>query len=399
MRDSAVVRCSGAELLWYPPGHGGGPLPLQDAVQRAQLQQLLRSGKAPVIFAVPGTEVRLQQLRFSAKQKRHVAKSLPYTMEEEFASDIDELHFSSLPLREDKFAVAATEHARVAHWLALLEDFPGIKQWVPEPLLLPWREGELTLVVEAGLVVARFGEYDGFAVETELFPAMLAALDLAGLNALIIYGHDQAADSGLAPAELRDKLQWRQGGFGSALLLSREAPRALNLLQGRYGPKLPLDRWWRQWRWPAAALSTAFLLQVVAAYADYRQLDAENLRLRQDIETVYRLAVPEGAVADPERQLRNKLGQLRGSGQETGLLGLIEQVGQAVQAQPNTRIRSLTFSGARGDLRLNLLAPDFKVVEQLRSKLNQDGLQTTVESSNAEGSRVRARMKIQAGPL
>ena len=372
-------------------------MPLQDAVQQAQLQQLLRAGRAPVIFAVPGIEVRLLQLRFSAKQKRHVAKSLPYTLEEEFASDIDELHFASLPLHKDILAVASTEHARVAHWQELLKDFPGIKQWIPEPLLLPWREGELTLVVEAGQAVARFGECDGFAVETELLPSMLAALDLTGLNALIIYGLDQAADSTLAPAALRDKLQWRQGGFSAALLLSREAARSLNLLQGRYGPKLPLGRWWRQWRWPAAALSTAFLLQVLAAYVDYRQLDAENLRLRQDIETAYRLAVPEGALADPERQLQNKLGQIRGSGQGPGLVGLIEQVGQVVQAHPNTRIRSLNFSGASGDLRLNLLAPDFKVVEQLRSKLNQDGLRATVESSNAEGSTVRARMKIQAG--
>ena len=396
MRDSAVLRWMGGELLCYPPGRGDAPFSLEDAAQRTRLQELLRAGPSQVIFAVPGTSVRLQQLHFQTRRKRHLARSLPFALEEEFASEIDALHIAWTPMAGDEVAVAAVEHAHMAQWQQLLRELPGIRQWIPEPLLLPWRAGELTLVIEAGQALARFGEADGFAVETELLADMLAALDSAAVDTVVLYGADQQADVGLVPAALRDRLQWRHGGFGAALLLSGEASPRLNLLQGRYAPSVPLRRWWRQWRWPVAALGTAFALQLLATYVDYRQLTVENLRLRQQTEAAYRLALPEGVLVDPERQLRRSIGEIQGVERRVVLVALLEQVGRILQAQPNARISSLNFNGRSGELRLNLQVPDFEMVENVRAGLNRLGLQATVENSSARAGGVRARLNIRA---
>ncbi len=395
MRDSAVLRWMGGELLCYPPGRGDAPFSLEDAAQRTRLQELLRAGPSQVIFAVPGTSVRLQQLHFQTRRKRHLARSLPFALEEEFASEIDALHIARTPMAGNEVAVAAVEHAHMAQWQQLLRELPGIRQWIPEPLLLPWRAGELTLVIEAGQALARFGEADGFAVETELLADMLAALDSAAVDTVVLYGADQQADVGLVPAALRDRLQWRHGGFGAALLLSGEASR-LNLLQGRYAPSVPLRRWWRQWRWPVAALGTAFALQLLATYVDYRQLTVENLRLRQQTEAAYRLALPAGVLVDPERQLRRSIGEIQGVERRVVLVALLEQVGRILQAQPNARISSLNFNGRSGELRLNLQVPDFEMVENVRAGLNRLGLQATVENSSARAGGVRARLNIRA---
>ena len=77
-----------------------------------------------------------------------------------------------------------------------------------------------------------------------------------------MYGRDQAADTALLPAALHDKVQWRNGNLYAALLLSESSGLNLNLLQGDFAPRLPLARWWRQWRAVAALFAAAFVLQL-----------------------------------------------------------------------------------------------------------------------------------------
>ncbi len=396
MRDSAVIRIVGDQLCWYPPGRGDEPRDLSHAEQQAQLLDILQARRSPVIFAVPGTAVRLQEVSYSANEKRHIARSLPYLLEEEYASDIEALHIASTPLAPETLAVAGSEHQSLQHWQQLLADYPGIQQWVPEPLLLPWRQGEITLVIESGLAVMRQGPCVGLSIETSLLPAVLADSDITQTNTVVMYGYDQDADMALLPEAWREKVQWRNGGFSAALLLTAEERAPLNLLQGEYGPKLPLERWWTLWRWPMAALAAAFAVQMVLTFADYKSLQGDNLRLRQALEASYREAVPKGAIADPERQLSRKLRDLRGGDASVPFMAMLESVGQVIQAQPGARISNINFSGRTGDLRLNLVVPDFRAVEKIREQINSGNYSASVESSNAQGEEVRARMKVTA---
>ena len=59
----------------------------------------------------------------------------------------------------------------------------------------------------------------------------------------------------------------------------------------------------------------------------------------------------------------------------------------------------LAHSGLKGndkadEMRMNLVAADFEAVEELRSKINAAGLEAIMESSNAQGDKVRARLRI-----
>ena len=45
-------------------------------------------------------------------------------------------------------------------------------------------------------------------------------------------------------------------------------------------------------------------------------------------------------------------------------------------------------------MRMNIVAKDFEGVEQLRSRINEAGLQAIMESSNAQGDKVRARLRV-----
>ena len=394
MRESAVIRLLDDQLVWYPPGAGGDPRSLAETTEQEQLLSLANARRAAILFAVPGADVTLRDVEYTAAEKRHIGKSLPFMLEEEFAGEIEDIHFASRPLGKLEIGVASCTHDAMRRWQELLAELPPATQWVPEPLLLPWQPGELCIVIEQANVVVRSGRNEGFSAERELAAAMLASLPAGEVDRVIAYGADQAADSDLLPDWMRDILQWRNGGFAAALMLAEEERQPLNLRQAEYGANLPVGLWWKQWRLVAGLFGAAFLLQVGATYASYASLEAENMELRRAIEETYREVVPRGAVTQPEKQLERQVSQLRGGVQSMSFVGMMDRIGRVVIAQPGAQLASMNFNEKLGDVRLNIVVPDFDSVEAIRAGLSAAGLEAVTENSNSQGDRVRARLKV-----
>jgi general secretion pathway protein L len=352
-----------------------------------------------VVFAAPGEDVRLQRLTISPEEKKHLTKSLPYMLEEQLAGDVEQLHFASTILEELDYAVAICTASKMRQWQTLLAGFDGVGLWTSETLLLPWREGEWCLLFEADKVVLRTGACEGISAERDLLPVLLTAalVDAEPPKALVVYGSEQAAELTEIPESLRSLVQWRKGNFCSALLLADSVNVKPNLLQGEFSIRLPLSRWWQQWRLVAAVLLAAFGLQLLATWVDYRQLKQENESLQTALMASYREAYPKGNAPDPEVQLRRQLASLQGSAQSSGFVSLMAKVGSVIAGREGTSIASINYSDRGGELRMNIVAADYTAVEQIREGINKTGLKAVMESSSAQGDRVRARIRV-GGP-
>ncbi len=396
MRNTAIIRLVEGRLAWYPPGAGVEPQWLDDDSVRETVRATLAQRRIAVCFAAPGADTRLLALPVAPEEKKHLVQSLPYALEDQVAVDVDSLHFASCPLQSELYAVAVVARARMEAWQALLADYPGVALWVPEPLLLPWQAGEWCLVVEGTSAVLRVGQCAGFTIETSLVHALAqsAMAESGPPDAVIVYGVDQAADTRLLPETLHAAVQWRRGNLCAALLLSEAPSVNLNLLQGDFAPRLPLRAWWQQWRAVAAVLACAFALQLGAEFAEYRNLAAQNTALRTAVEESYRRAFPQGNYVDAEKQLRRQLDALGGSGQASGFVGLLDRVGGAIAGMPGTSIASINYNDKGDEMRLNIIAANFEDVEQLRAKIHEAGLEATMESSNMQGTRVSARLRV-----
>lgn len=398
MHSRAVIRIVQGRLAWYPPSASGEPEWLDNDAARDSLRAALTQQRTAPCFAAPGADVRLLRVPFSAEEKKHIGKSLPFMLEEQVTEEIEHLHFASVALDKLELAAAVCSQERMLAWQEQLAEFPGIRQWLPEPLLLPWHEGEWCIVLEGDDAIVRFDQCGGFSVERELLPMMLAglAVEQPQPQAVIFYGEQQAEDLAMLPQDLQPKVQWRRGNLYSALMLGEEPHPQLNLLQGEFTTRLPVARWWREWRAVAAVFAIAFGLQLVASYIDYMSLKRDNLALRGAVEASYRKAYPRGAMVEAETQLQRQLAQLRGSGQASGFVHLVEQVGAVVAANPGTSLATINynFSERGGEMRLNIVAADFQAVERVRSGINQAGLQAIMESSSAQGDKVRARLRV-----
>ena len=399
MQDCAVIRLKEGRLAWYPPGAGAVPHYLDDEVVREQLRATVNQPGSTVYFAAPGVDVRLCQFDISQEEKKHLDKSLPFMLEEELIGDVEDLHFAWAIHDKLKLTVAICCRSKMQQWQKMLESLPGINCWITEPMLLPWQPGEWCVVVEPELVVVRTGSFEGFSIERELAVSMLgAANDSAELpGTVIVYGQDQEKDTALFPDELRDRIQWRRGDLASALLLNPSPMQAPNLLQGSFSLRLPLARWAKQWRAVAAVVGLAFCVQLAATYAEFVSLERKNTELRLAVELSYRKAYPRGAMVDAEKQLSRQLGALRGSSQASGFVSLINRVGEVIANSPGTGIASINYNDKGDEVRMNITARNFEAVDNIRTAMNSAGLSATMESSNAQGDQVRARMRVGAG--
>jgi general secretion pathway protein L len=214
---------------------------------------------------------------------------------------------------------------------------------------------------------------------------------------IVIYGQDENADRALLPMTAEAAIEWRRGGLAAAMLLGDQQTPVLDLRQGGYALQLPYGRWWRQWQSMAALMLVALSVYLLAGWLDYRRLERENIALRQEIQAVYRGVNPRGAVVDAPKQLSRQLAALRGGGSGASFTALLAPVGEAIAERPDTVLASLNYSQRSAELRINLLAPSFAEVEELRAGLVSRGYDATLENSSRSGSSVRARMRIGAG--
>ena len=395
MNEQRTVLCLRADALsWFAPGAAQA-----EPVSAAELRARLAARREHrVILAVPGADTRLLELPVAREERRHLDTSLPFMLEESLSEDIETLHFARQSLEAGRYAVAVSAQNAMQRWRAALGDLWDKLPWVPEPLLLPWDRGAWTLVCAADNALLRYGRAVGTRLEYPLLgPLLEGLLERETPARVLVYGDDETRDRARLPAALRERCEWRQGGLGAALRRADDSAPLLDLRQGAYAPRLPYARWWRQTRALAALLLAALLLHALALWMDLRRLQRQDVALRGEIQALYREVNPRGAVVDAERQLRRQVAALRGGEVGTSFSALLAPLGEAVAAGSGVLLASLNYSQRSGELRLNLLAPDFAAVETLRQRLVEAGLEASLETSSRSGERVRARLRVGAG--
>ncbi len=343
-----------------------------------------------VVVGLPSDDVRSTLLKVSPEERKHLSKSLPYMMEEQVAEDVEELHFVASALGEEQFLVAFTRQDKMADWVEQLSFNDSLKVFGPEALCLPLEGDECCAVVDGDEVVLRWSDAHGARVDLSLLSTVLDSLAEIP-SSLVIYGTDREQVVSQLTDDQAALVDWRQGGWGALLLLTKSAPQ-VNLRQGSFAPPLPLVKWWGVWKAVAIAASVALSLQFVSDVSQFQTLKQQNLELRSAIQDSYRKANPRGAVVDAEKQLDRQIAEFAGEESVTAFTPKLVDVVTATMAESG-RVTSINYTS--GQLRLNLTAQDFASVEQIRQALERAGLKATLETSSARGDEVRARLRIE----
>ncbi len=380
-------------------GLGGAPATVY--VREAPLREVVAqaAGRKLIVF-VPGAEVRLTQVKVPARQPAKVLQAAPFVLEDQFAEDVETLHFALGPRQPDgSFPVAVASHAHMREWLEPFAERNALPDaLIPETLALPWEnDGPWTVLPEPDHLTARTGAFSGFSCTPQDFELFLQLAEngtahplrvLAALDAQVDYTALQR------PLELlpgfRDPLE--------AMVRHLRMPQAINLLQSGYSQRESLDRLWRPWRFAAILFAAAFFLGILVnsiealrfKHAAAAQRQANELRFNQLFPGLRVTAVALGTQVEQETQILS-----HGNG-EGGPLPLLQQAADSLVATPGLTLNNAEYR--EGALFLDLTGTDLQLLEKLRGWYAEHPCANLdVQSADSGESGAKVRLKITAG--
>ena len=346
-----------------------------------------------------------------------LVRALPYALEDQFAEDVELLHFAAGPANDDgQRAVAVISKADLERCLAQLAEAGIVPAaiYTTHDSLTPLAGFTQLLVSDGGVVLsAADGQLAGLAGvgPDDVLAAWLAtqtrADDAAEPVHLRVYcdeaAHERYADDWQrmrdAAGDLDIKLISGWLPFAARAIASGYG---INLLQGAYSAKSDALASFRPWLTAAALLLAVVLLGLVNRVVDYRDLSREAAALDAEIAALLaRTQRGGGNVSNPEAQLAALLNrQQRGNGGDASAPGVdasflptLVVFADAARANQVTDIDAIAYRNGIFDVRLT--TPDATTLEALTRQVSgAGGLTARIQRTEQQDNAVKSFVQI-----
>lgn len=353
------------------------------------------AGARHVIVLVPSEQVVLLETDAVSARRAQLAKAVPFALEDQLASPVEELHFAlSEQVAGARLGVAVLARTVLQGWICTLEQL-GIRAdaIVPDFLAVPVPRDAAAVFIEPDRTLLRWGPAHACVCETAALGQWLAVIAPAAVQ---VHDFRQAPrlDLPVEVARYHERQSDPLALLGQAL--AREP--SINLLQGEFTPNhrhAPARTLWRRAALLAAAVA---VLALAYAGADYLRLKRESDRLELAQHAALRASLPEFAdvAGDPRQLMQSALTRMRGGGATGGLLPLLGSVGPVLSATTRVSLKSMEYRNAT--LELGLRAPDVPTLDLVREQLaNLGGLKAEVTAAATSDKGVDGRLRISGG--
>jgi len=354
---------------------------------------------AELVLILPAEQVLLLSVQLPGKNVTRLKQALPYALEDQLISDIDEQFFVMGPkLDEKRYAVAVINKAYLENILDSLKQI-GIypNKVLPESLLLPLHEGEITAVEDGERIIVRTGRYSGFACDATNLDVMLSNVTNETnekINKIVFYGTinnlpDKFEDIQCEQHDLPHKLM---------SLLYHDSVAGIDLLPGHYIHREKMDKKLKQWL-PAAAMVLIWAaVQLSIQVFDYARLKKQDIVLQQSLEKIYRQTFPDARkIVNVEAQMRQRLDDLRKrrGKSESGFTEMLVRSAPVLQRTPGLKLHALRYNDGRMDLELEVR--DLNSLEQLKENLIKTGnWQVEIQSASSVENKVQGKLQLRS---
>ncbi|MFO7592808.1 MAG: type II secretion system protein GspL [Pseudomonadota bacterium] len=358
----------------------------------------VNSGAHAVVLA-PAEALLTLSASLPQMQNQRLRQALPYALEEQFAGDVEHIHFAHGPRREDNTVpVVAVEHALMQQWLALCEEAQIKPQAIyHEALSLPWREGEWTLLLEPDGGLLRTGRESGYALAAEQWSELLTLAweqrDAGMVHSLRVYDArgDEAAES--LPELSGATIEREACEHPLRLLHEGCADNPVDLMQGPYSRREKMSRLWAPWRTTAVLLGIWVGVHLITAVYDFVKLSTQDETLYQQTEQLFRTTFPEVKnVTNPRVQMERRLAALREGGTVNTFTTLLGGVGNALTDNSGVSLQRLRYR--QGSLELELELESLPILDRFKAALERQNVTVEVRNASARGEKVEASIVV-----
>ena len=386
-------RCNDQGRWLAPAAHG----------DLSQLQAALTDSGREICLLLPGTMVVTKRMQFSAKERKHLQRLIPYELEDEVTAEIDDLHFAFGNVANDEVDVAYVDRELLLNLFAAL-GIAGIEimHCLPEPLLLPRLENGWALRLGERLDV-RHDAQRGFAVDSALAMPAITALcrqqPLPEHVLLIAADHAELQQlRDLFSAASNDQLFAEQIDVHMAdewdsLNLAQGVN--LDLRQGEFARRLPFDKWAREWRGVAVMTLVALVAYVAVNIGQIQLYKSGQAKLLEQQVAVARQVIPQGQISDPQKQIEAQLARFDTPDGSSNVVQLLSLIAPVIDSAANVSLSQISYVDQSGTINLTLEADSVETIQKLRGALAEKRLQVKDPTMNQRGDKYRAGLVIE----
>ncbi len=313
----------------------------------------------PAWVLVPASDCAFHHVTLPAGLRKAPQQVVPFLLEEQLATDVDETHFALLHRQREHCAVAAIARQKMAAWLTRCDE-PGLNilALTPDVLTLPCHPDRWSAVQADDQWLIRQDAWRGMAVETPWLAELLAAWET--LPPIDCYSPPPATSvpwRALAPQDVL------------ALAAANPAARRICLRQGAFAPKRRWQPAGRRGRPTLPAAAALALLWSTNTVLDHLALSRQADAAREASQAFYRHWFKNDKnVINPRLQMQQHLRQLEATTATSPLVAHIRTLQNMVSDTPGIQLRALTWDAARNALQLDISAVSSRALEQFTAR-------------------------------
>lgn len=395
MPEELVVQY-GPQLRWILRDTVSGEVRLRGRGSLEELEERLADiyTNAAMRIIVPGESVLLTRVDVPSKQPRQVQQAVPFLVEEQLASDVDDCFFAIGEPQGKSRLVTVINHA---YFLEVMDAFSAISL-TPDAI-----EVDLALVpvTESAAVWvdgqrAHIREVDGSGVTVAL-DQLAGALSLipggAVLQAHVHPDNAAEADVQFAAARASSDITINVVQLDEDPFEALTAYNSTNLLQGPYRVEEKRTTTYRGWQVAAMLAALVFTLHLLSVLSQAIFLDIKADQYASEVRALYGDVFPSDRnVRDHRRRWRSHL-----SGGFDGA-NFMSVFAEASVGIPGSRLelQNVNFNESRGDLILQLTASRGEQLVAYSQSLSQSGMAAEIGTISQEESGVRGSIKIRS---
>jgi general secretion pathway protein L len=375
------------------------------SAREGTLSELAASDAGTPVWLFDSRQVQLAEVELPAAGRREQAQALPFALEEQLLSPLEELAFAAHALSPTRQACAVVERKLLEAGLAACEQAGlQVARCVPDVLCAPWRPDTWTLLFADDSAWLRSGPYQGQRfTATQWRPFLEQSLSSReGEQRLRVFGADAALCAEIAsvsPALLVETVADPGGALARFAAVYEEAAGIdlLSALPRRRGTGEATAT--RAWWWACAAT----VLLVAVAHAGFLAWHSGHLatRLAQEqartLETFRELFPGITRVEDVRAQATQALAELAARGPaQAPFLDLLATAGAGITQGAADGLILESLSYGNGALELRVRALDMGALERYQQTLAAARLPVQLLSVESRDNRAVGLLRVGA---
>ena len=369
---------------------------LEDLIAEPQLD----TTSIQVRGVLAGEQVLLTRVTVPAKPTRQILQAVPYLVEEQLASDVEDCFFATGKRIGNELDIAVVNRAWFESVLSAVKAVNlSLEVMAVEANLLASQE-QSSIYIDANRAHLLYSDCKGLSTELDqLCHLVTLTLPEVTENISVVRFDDTASKADIVLDEIStlDRLslvQENQPGSCFEYMANTVHTASLDLLQGPYlvrKKQAGSGNWLKTEGWAAVGV---LVLQFCLMLAEGIYINEQAATLASESESLYRSVYPNDKnTTNMRRRWNSRLGQAE-SNEKAGFLSLLSQAAKSIKTS-GLEIQNINYSESRGDLVFQLVAQRSEQLMLYVERLSEQGIEAEIGTISQDEDRVRGSIRIR----